>query len=482
MDETRVLLVFPGSLYGGAWAAGPRLKPELVILHGELRRAGFAVDVLDLEVELGEPGDDEALERFLGDAEGLLAERDMDVAVVSCRSALQYSAAMEIGRILRRLRPDAVLAVEGLHASVRPQDFTGGDTPFDWLISGEAETAVLTVAAAVRDGDREHGSLRLLEGSPLPLDAQHMPDLPAYPYFRPGLPDADVFLSRGCPYNAPACLLRPGGGGWHAYPPPVALDIISSLMDSGVGRIDVLDPAFGYDPVWRTAVLQGLAAMERRDVPVTVAGRPDNLTRRDIDRMYEARLRLRLDVATLSPALLSRSVQATRPAEAVDHALDLLGYANAKGLLTIAGFTFNQPGETLETADETLGRLEDFVAAAPNSSVYLQAQSWAYLPAGEPAQDVEAPRQRYGTCLMFPEWWRESIDAEFAAKAVVASRELACVEPGSEEYWRPRFEELRDRLEDKLTAEARRGQRSHESVGSAAHGVPHGWLIEARWH
>ena len=40
MEDARVLLVFPASLFGGRWADGPRVKPELVSLFSELRRAG----------------------------------------------------------------------------------------------------------------------------------------------------------------------------------------------------------------------------------------------------------------------------------------------------------------------------------------------------------------------------------------------------------------------------------------------------------
>ena len=34
VSETHVLLVHPGSLNGGAWMRGPRVKPELVVLFG----------------------------------------------------------------------------------------------------------------------------------------------------------------------------------------------------------------------------------------------------------------------------------------------------------------------------------------------------------------------------------------------------------------------------------------------------------------
>jgi len=482
MQETRVLLVYPGSLYGGSWADGPRVKPELVQIWTELRRAGFDAGVLDLEAELGNPGDEAAREAFLQLADGLLAEREADLVVLSCWSALQYTASLAVAERVRRHHPDAVVAVEGYHVSVRPDDFNDSGVPFDWLIAGEAETAVVTLAAAVAGGDRETGSCRSLEGTPQPLDAGHLPDYAAYPYSAEGLPELGLFLSRGCPYNAPACLLRPGGAGWHAYPPDVAVAAIERVAALEPGRVSVLDPAFGFETGWRRAVLDRLAAADRRDLALSINGRPDALVRLDVDKIYNARLRLHLEIGTLSRELLSRTGQAANPEKAVAHALDLLEYLNAKGVVTLARFTFNQPGETRETAGETLDAIERFVAGVPNTSVSLHAQPWAFVPGSEEDADVTAPASRYGTRIEHAEWWKEHGDAHEAATAVVASHELAGLSPGDESYWRPRFEELRERLAAKLTADARRGLRSHETVGSEAYGVPHGWWMEPRWH
>ena len=244
----------------------------------------------------------------------------------------------------------------------------------------------------------------------------------------------------------------------------------------------VLDPAFGYEAGWRRAVLDLLAAGDRRDLALSVTGRPDALQRLDADKLYRARAGLVLEVGTLSPALLGRTGQAPYPQKAVAHALELLEYASAKGVVTRARFEFNQPGETEESAAETLDALERFVLAVPNTSVTIDAQPWAYLPISEEGADVDAPASRFGTRIAHPEWWKERVDAHTAATAVVASRELAGRAPGDDAYWRPRFEELRDALAAKLTADARRGMRSHETVGSSAYGVPHGWWTEPRWH
>jgi hypothetical protein len=480
MEETRVLLVFPGSLCGGRWADGPRLKPEMVGLFSELRRGGFAVDALDLEIELGNPRDTTGREAFLMRVEGLLAARPADLVVISCWSALQYTATVAVAQTVRRLHPAAVIAVEGYHVSVRPNDFNGEAAPFDWLVAGEAEEAVLDVARAIAGGDRRIGLCRSLEGAPLPLDEEHRPRLADYPYAGEGLAEVTLSLSRGCPYTAPACLLRPGGLGWHAYPPEVALALVDEAVGLRPRHVRVLDPAFGFEAAWRRTML-GLLG-DRRDPVVSVASRPEALTRRDVEMLYGARLHLRLDVGTLSRELLSRTGLAPQPRKAVEQALDLLAYINAKGLVATVGFTFNRPGETRETAAETLDALERFVAQAPNASVTLQAQSWAFLPAGDSAADVEAPAQRFGTRILEDEWWKRAVDAQAAATAVIASHELSDLPAGDESYWRSRFEDLRGRLSEKLTNSARHGLRSHNTVGSEAGGVPHGWWAGGRWH
>lgn len=477
-----VLLVFPASLYGGRWADGPAVKPELVQLASELRRAGHRVDVLDLEVELGNPADGAARDAFLTVADGLLAARAADLVFISAWSALQYSAAVAVARRVRAHHPAAVVAVGGHHPSVRPGDFLAHEGLFDWVVTGETELAVVELAGMLAAGRRPQPGCAVVEGPPLPLDAGHRPDFAAYPYAHEGIEELPLFLSRGCPYNAPACLLRPGGGGWRAFPPAVALEVVAAGLALRPRRLSVLDPAFGYDPGWRRATLSGLAAADRRGATVGISSRPPALTRDDVDGIYAARLQLRLEVGTLSPTLLARRREVPYPSRAVAHALDLLAYLNAKGVRTFVGLTFNQPGETRETAQETLDALERFVSEAPNSSLTLEADGWSFLPGGDPEADVEAPRRLFGTRIEHPEWWKEAGDARALATAVVASRELADLPPGDDSYWRPRFEELAARLEAKLTAEARRGLRSHEVYGAEAYGVPHGWWREPRWH
>ncbi len=482
MGQGRVLIVFPASLYGGRWAAGPRVKPELVSMFTVLRRHGVAASVLDLENVVGNPAAADR-EAFLHNAEARLAEHPADLVVISCSSSLQYSAAVAVATIVRRLHPRATIAVAGFHVSARPEDFRYDDAPFDLVIRGDPEMALVEAARSVDVGVAEPLPQRVIEGILLEHSSRNAPEYAPYPYTTSGLPLLSVYLSRGCPYPRAACQLRPGAPGWRAFDPETVVGILGEMTALRPQHVEILDPSFGLDPGWRRAVLERVAADDSdRKTSLVVTLRTEGLTREDLDAVYRARVSVRFDIDTLSSRLLTRTGAVPSPAKHVDRSLDLLEYANAKGIAGEIILVFNQPGETLETAAETLQRLRELVARLPNASLRLHASSWAYYPYGDVEADIGASQRRYGTRILHPEWWREGIPSQRAATAVVASAELTEREPGDESYWRPQFERIARDLVAKLTADARRGLRSHEWEGALATGVPHGFWVEPRWH
>ena len=212
MQETRVLLVFPGSLFGGRWADGPRVKPELVQLFTELRRAGYDADVLDLEAELRQPGRRRRprelpadRRRPAGRARGGPGRRLLLVrpAVLGRRRRRRARAPAAAGRRDRRLRPPRLGAPGRLQRPGRALRLAhrrrGGD--------GRARRSRRrSRPASARRAAATRSRARRCRSTPA-----HLPDYAAYPYTAEGLPELGLFLSRGCPYNAPACLLRPGG-------------------------------------------------------------------------------------------------------------------------------------------------------------------------------------------------------------------------------------------------------------------------------
>ena len=422
--------------------------------------------------------------RFWRAPRSCLPRAPADLVVVSCWSALQYTAAVAVAERVRCLHPAAVIAAEGYHVSVRPDDFDRRGRPVRLAHRRRGRVGrAVTIARAVAGGERETGVCRSLEGRPLPLDAAHAPDFAAYPYAGRDLPELGVFLSRGCPYNAPACLLRPGGGGWHAYPPHVAVAILTGLSELAPARIDVLDPAFGYDPVWRHAVLEGLAAADRRDLAITVAGRPADLTRGDVDRLYEARLRLRLDVGTLSRELLSRTGQAPQPQQG-RRACPRSAHLRQRQGSRDRGLVHVQPARR----DAGVGGGDPRRPAGLRRGQCPTRRSSSRRRRGRFCPPATRPRTSR----------RRRRASARASRGRSGGRSRRLRRPPPSRSWRaaswpicrPATRATGGRASTSCTsastpssrAEARRGLRSHETVGSAASGVPHGWWVEARWH
>jgi len=298
---------------------------------------------------------------------------------------------------------------------------------------------------------------------------------------QPGLPALGVYLSRGCQYHSAICYAGPGGGVWRAYPADVAFDLLAGLDALQPAELEVLDPTFGQDSGWRRHLLDKLAGIERRRVPLSLTVRPDEFTRADIDAVYGGRIHLHFNLGTLSPTLLA-ALEVAQPGRRLERALDLLRYANAKGVPAEIDLVFGQPGETRQTAAETLDALSALIESFPNTSFRLAAVPWAYFPASSPEVDIEAPARRFGARIESPEWWKDPQPSLESAQAVVPSSDLADLPAGDDAYWRPRFVEIREAFAAKLTSAARSGLRSHESVGSAAADVPHGFWREPRWH
>jgi hypothetical protein len=490
----RVVLVCPPP--ASCAAAGPLVKPELVTVYSELRRSGCQVEVRDLDAETaGLSGDEHGFSGgdhgFSRDEHGLspsrvaeaLGAQQADLVAVACLSALEFGGALAVAGAIRAAHPASVIAVFGQHPTVRPDDFSAGAAQglFDWVIRGEAERSLAEIAADAAASGREGTVCRVGEGQPLALGVATVPDCATYPYMRPGLPALGVYLSRGCRYHSAICYAGPGGGVWRAYPDDVAFDLLAGLDELEPDEIEVLDPAFGQEMGWRERLLARLAAVERRRVPLSLTARPDAFTRGDVDAVYGGRIHLHFNLGTLSPTLLA-AIDVPQPGRSLEQTLDLLRYANAKGVPAEIDLVFGQPGETRQTAAETLAALAALIDSFPNTSFRLAATPWAYFPASSPEVDIEAPARRFGARIESPEWWKDPEPSLKRAQAVVPSRDLNDLAPGDDSYWRPGFEQAREEFAAKLTSAARSGLRSHESVGSSAADVPHGFYREPRWH
>lgn len=188
-----------------------RIEPlGLECVGGALESRGHEARIVDLRLEDWETLRSE-YERFGPDAVG-----------VACQFMTDVYPALQIGRFLRGIDPDAVLFAGGHHATLQQHDFMFEGTPFDALVVGEGEFTTVELMEALRDG-RPIGEVqgvmtmgnRLAGFQPrqmsadldaLPLPARHLTKRYRRKYHHgSAVPTASVETSRGCPFDCNFC-------------------------------------------------------------------------------------------------------------------------------------------------------------------------------------------------------------------------------------------------------------------------------------
>ncbi len=360
MKAARVLLLWPGSVWADDHVRRHvPVKLPLLALFSYLRHHHVEVEVLDLHTELGRPQPDrEAVEAYYRAGLRLLEARTFDVLAISCWTSFDYVASCELARRVRDRDPAVVIVVGGYHPTAEPDDFTGPGSPFDAVVRGEGEAALLDIA---RHGLERTGHVPVIDGARLPMDEPYV-DLEGFPYLESRPFKLDLAMSRGCPHQCAFCAGPSQGRSWRAYPVPVALQVARAALKLRPRVLDFLDPCFGSRASWRREFLAGLAATEPGAV-ISVQTRADSVTADDLDIMRRMDFYLQIGVETLSPAMAETMGKSRDGERYVRRAKRLLEDASDRDVLTLANIVVNHPGETPETLETTVDSLEAFVAS-----------------------------------------------------------------------------------------------------------------------
>lgn len=418
--EPCLLLVSPGVLKPGDTEFG---LPHLVSLGGLVRhRTGARVELLDLDLEPREP---RHLERLLEELGPFLA------VGLSCYSTFDYARVMALGRFLKTLYPDVPLVTGGYHASAVPEDLLFDGSPFDVLVPGEGEEALVEVV------EQRLGGGVVVPGIRNPAVVEDLDPLPPYawdllhrywPEARSRGRKLQVYLSRGCPYECTFCMERAKSGHrWRAYSPERALDELERLatftpLEDWV--VNLADPLFGFDRAWRREVLRGI--VDRRLLPwqYWTLTRVDDLGEEDVELLARARFSVGIGLESGSPRML-RLMQKTRDPERYLEALRRLARLSRKsGLTWAANLVLGHPGETRESMEETLAFATELVDTAEETCGWLSLDPFRLYPGSEVHRNMADYEARHGTRFHHPEWWRRGRDGPFLAEHLDPSSEL----------------------------------------------------------
>ncbi|HEY8946018.1 MAG TPA: radical SAM protein [Polyangiaceae bacterium] len=413
------MLIWPGGLSGSIANFG---VPQLLMLASALRRRVDAhVDVIDLDFE-----------RALGRVDlSALASADYDVIGISCYSSYDYLKVDAIARRIKQKFPRAVVVTGGYHASARPADFTGDGSPFDFVITGDGEAPFARLVETLARGKRPLG--RVLGPEPVPSPSELLPYdwslLERYrPIARKVASQAEIYLSRGCPYDCSFCMERAKREtSWRALTPLEAVEELRRLdafLDLSSWTVFIADALFGMKRAWRREFLEALAQKPLRALRVWLLIRVDLIEREDLALMARANVSPGFGLESGDPEQLRRIRKSGALAEYLDKMIQVADWARELDVPFGANIIVGHPGETeatLRTSAAYMRRL--FLSHPRGTHGFLSVDPFRLYP-GSP---IDEQRERWeaetGMVLHHYPWWHDP-DQTFLSEWVDPSGEL----------------------------------------------------------
>lgn len=415
-DVPRVLLIWPGGLFQGGGNFG---VPQLLSIAGAIRQATDAeVDIVDFD-----------LERAFGpvDLKKILAQ-GYDLVGISCYSSYDFLKVEELAKQVRDELPRAWIACGGYHASARPNEF---GEPFDFVVVGDGEAPMARLASAVVSGKRPLNRVLGPESVPDPntLPPYDWSLLSRYqPIARKQASQAEIYLSRGCPYDCAFCMERAKRDvSWRALDAERAIEEMHSLdrfLDLSRFTLFIADALFGMKSAWRKDFLERLAKRPVRARKVWLLIRIDLVDEDDFALMAKANVSPGFGLESGDPEHLRRIRKAGKLNDYLDKMFRIAGWARKYHVPFGANVIVGHPGETEATLRESAKYLKRlFVEDGPMTMGFLSVDPFRLYP-GSPIDEERATWEAdTGMKVHRYPWWQDG-DQEFLSEWVDPSATL----------------------------------------------------------
>lgn len=358
--------------------ASSHMPYYFLYLAGYLRERGYAVKIADYKdrAGYGRRADyywDVWLPRELN-------ENPAHFTCLSCYTP-HFESTIKLGDMVKAIQPRTTLVVGNAHATVRPQDFLYGNSPFDYVVRGEGERPLLELA---RRGDGKHpvpgtvwlnatGGLEtapqaeLLSGGDIAIPAYSLIDVewylrPQRDLIRPLYTrSAYVFTSRGCVHDCDFCatnVIWKANKGKRVRQRPlsrVLMEITQLKERWGAEFVYIADDTFGWNGEWLRDWFQWYSV--EKYLPYAVQTRVDQVTEGIVIRLKETGcIQLDVGMESGSQALLD-NVNKGITVEQVER---VAAWCRKHRLRLYVFLMVNLPGETeddLKATESLMGRI-----------------------------------------------------------------------------------------------------------------------------
>ncbi len=228
----KVLLINPPSIVKKTWVEGVQTFPlGLASIAAVLVQNDFDVEILDCFIEnynKKQDIDNDLVRLGMSDEEIIDAIKKSapDLIGVTIQFSIQLLSALHINSLIKQINKNIITVTGGNHVSAAPE--TIGHNTFDWLVIGEGEFRLLNLIKAINNNTTDKLTEEIVylhNGRTIPnpsnLKIEYIKDLNILPMPQYNLLSlhkywemaggshwANMFITRGCPFNCVFCSIH----------------------------------------------------------------------------------------------------------------------------------------------------------------------------------------------------------------------------------------------------------------------------------
>ncbi len=340
----------------GAHQHPPFIPLGLSYLAAVLEKNGYTVDVID----------GQAFKLTPKEVKNELKKRQPNIVGVTS-TTLTYKSALEIVKVAKEALPNCLTLYGGCHATFWDEEALNECPQLDVIVRGEGENTLLELVKKVdagksfhqilgttcRDGDKivKNPDRAYIENlDDLPIPARHL--FPIEQFRKYGKIIFPLTTSRGCVYWCDFCTaVRMFGRRYRMRSPKSVVDELEFLYKKyGEDQYTFYDDAFTVD---QARVEEICDEIIRRKLPIKwdCETRVDMFTKRLLHKMRKAGcIALWLGVESGSQKIIDEM----RKGITIEQTERAFRWAREAGLMTVASVILGFPGETKESAWETI--------------------------------------------------------------------------------------------------------------------------------
>ncbi len=341
----------PAPTIHASWSRIPRRSP---------REKGYDVNVIDCQ----------ALHLTLSDVEKELGKRKPDIVGLTS-TTLTYKSALNIIKVAKDVLPDCLTIIGGSHATFWDEEALNECPQLDIIVRGEGETTLLEIVKKVENGKSFHDvvgtTCRKGDDIIKNPDRPHIEDLESLPYpafhlwpiehFKKyGKIIFPVMTSRGCTFWCDFCsAVRMFGRKYRMRSPQKVVDELEFLYKKyGEDQYTFYDDAFTVDQS-RTEEICNEILKRGLKIKWDCETRVDMVTKDLLQKMKDAGC---IAVWFGVEAGSEQVIKAMGKGISLTQTFNAFKWANEVGLMTVASMILGFPGETRETAMESINLLK----------------------------------------------------------------------------------------------------------------------------